>query len=85
MTAAAPVSTARFATLARTLGLAPREALLLALRRARRPGADWHLLLADSRRLRATAAGNLFATAIAEYAQGETDNALALLLARART
>ena len=79
--AAAP-STAAVAALAQALGLAPRAALLVALRRARRGEADWRALLADAPRLQRTVATDLFATPVPEYAQGETDRALALLFAR---
>ena len=78
------LSTAGLAALAQALDLAPRAALLAALRRARRPDADWIALLADARGLQRAVASDLFATPVAEYAQGETDRALALLFARTR-
>lgn len=79
------VSTSRLAALAAALELAPRAALLVALRRTRRPDAHWRTLLADARDLRRAVASDLFATPVAEYAQGDTDRALALLFARAGT
>ncbi|WP_395679633.1 hypothetical protein [Dokdonella sp.] len=76
------MNTDRLAALARTLDLAPRAALLVALRRARGPQAGWSALLADTRCMHRSVATDLFATPVAEYAQGETLRALALLFAR---
>jgi len=76
------VSAARIDALARSLGLAPRAVLQVAMRRARHPGADWHALLADARLHGRTVATDLLATPVGDYAQGETDRALALLFAR---
>lgn len=76
-------ATDRFVMLAGTLDLDPRAALLMAMRRARRPQAQWSALLADARRMQRVVATELFATPVAEYAQGDTERALALLFARA--
>lgn len=73
----------RLAEIAGHLGLAPRVALLAALRHARAPQVAWHVLLDDARRIVDAPAARLFATPVAEFAQGETDRALALLFARA--
>jgi len=76
-------ATRRLALLAGTLGLDPRAALLLAMRRVRQPQAPWNVLLADARGMQRSVATDLFATPVAEYAQGDTDRALAQLFARA--
>jgi len=75
-------ATDRFAMLSGSLDIDPRAALLMAMRRARQPRAPWSALLADARRLQHSVATELFATPVAEYAQGDTERALALLFAR---
>jgi len=72
----------RLAMLAGALDLDPRAALLVAMRRTRQPEAHWSALLADARRVQRSVATDLFATPVAEYAQGDTECALALLFAR---
>ena len=78
-------ATDRFAMLALSLDIDPRAALLVAMRRARQPQAPWSALLADARRMQRGVAIELFVTPVAEYAQGDTERALALLFARAGT
>jgi hypothetical protein len=75
-------ATDRFVNVAGMLDLDPRAALMLAMRRARRQDAPWDALLADARRMPRCTAIELFATPVAEYAQGDTERALALLFAR---